>query len=66
MKRIQTTLEKIARLYDLVEEMREIIRSLHEVEVEVKISSLYSGSDPLAEKAAIMVVLRPGCDVVPR
>lgn len=59
---MQATLTKVARLYDLVEEMRGIISELHEVDVEVKIGTRYDQSDPLAAHASIMVLMRPGCE----
>ena len=62
-KRIQTTLEKLARLYDLIEEMRGIIKDLHEVDVQVGISNFNSWQDPVGEAASIMVRFRPGCDI---
>ena len=63
-KRVQTTLEKIARLYDLVAEMRDVIKELNEVEVDVKISRTQNFADPLADTAGVMIVLRPGCDLI--
>jgi hypothetical protein len=63
--KIKSTLEKVARLYDLTAEMRAIIQELHEVSVEVSISKLNRwNQDPLDAAATIAVMMKPGCDLV--
>lgn len=61
-KRVTNTLEKVARLYDLVDEMRQVISELREVNVDVRIGNHHNINDPLGTHAAIMVTLRPGCE----
>ncbi len=58
-------LNSIARLYELVTEMREVIKDLHEVRVEVKIGS-YQSFEPLSKAAQISVYLSPGCELIDR
>lgn len=61
---IRTTLAKVARLYDLTAEMRQIVQELHEVNVEVSIGKM-NRYDPLGDAtASIAVFMRPGCDLV--
>lgn len=58
---MRTTLEKVAKLYDLVEEMREVIKELREVQVDVQLGRDNDYRDPLATDVAIRVTLKPGC-----
>lgn len=63
-KPMKTALEKIARLYDLIAEMRTIIAELKEVSVIVRIGRSQSYTDPLGTQADIQVIMRPGCDLI--
>lgn len=61
-QRVQQTLLKVARLYDLVAEMRTIIAELRACKVDVRLGADYDHKDPLHANAVIHVTLLPGCD----
>jgi hypothetical protein len=50
-------LNDIAKLYDLVAAMNEIVARLRHMSVEVKFGGVVSHSDPLESKAAIRIIL---------
>lgn len=53
------TLIAVSRLYDLVEEMNEISKSLRLAGVEVFIGQTSNPSDPLGRQAVVRVTMHP-------